>query len=70
MRAFTAMRKAIVTHEKLHSLVEKLAVKVEQHDEEIQYILEAIDRLLKPEAKPTKKIGFKVNEKSAPEKPR
>lgn len=58
MRVFTSMRQAILSHEKLQTLVEKLASKVEQHDEEIQYIMEAIDRLLKPEEGPAKKIGY------------
>ncbi len=60
MRAFVAIREALVTHKELALKLRELEGKVGNHDKEIRLILEAIQQLLKEEEKPKKEIGFHV----------
>jgi len=60
MRAFTQLRKMLLTHEDLKRKVESMEKK---YDEQFQIVFEAIKQLLSEEDKPKKKIGFTVKEK-------
>ena len=51
MRTFVKLRQILSTHKELES-------KYERHDTEIQAVFDAIRRLMSPEEKPAKKIGF------------
>jgi phage regulator Rha-like protein len=62
MRAFVELRKTLLTNEKVLHEVEKLKSKVERHDDEIETIILTIEKMLAPESKPSKKIGFKVHD--------
>ena len=58
MRAFVKLRKFIINHKGLAQKIKELKNKSEKHDVEIQAIFEAIRRLMEPDEKPIKKIGF------------
>jgi len=58
MRAFVKLRKFIINHKGLAQKIKELENKSEKHDVEIQAIFEAIRRLMEPDEKPIKKIGF------------
>ena len=70
MRTFVKLREILLTHKELaHQLVD-LERRLEDHDEQIQTIFEAIRQLMTPSAKPRKKIGLEVKEKQAAYGPR
>ena len=70
MRTFVKLREILLTHKELaHQLVD-LERRLEDHDEQIQTIFEAIRQLMTPPAKPRKNIGFEVKEKQAAYGPR
>jgi hypothetical protein len=56
MRAFTKLRKMISSHEDLRRKIEAME---EKYDEQFRIVFEAIKELLRTEAHPKKKIGFK-----------
>jgi hypothetical protein len=60
MRAFSQLRKMLLTHEDLKKKIESMEKK---YDEQFQIVFEAIKQLLSEEDKPKKKIGFTVKEK-------
>jgi len=65
MRTFVKLREILLTHKELaHQLVD-LERRLEDHDEQIQTIFEAIRQLMAPPEKPRKKIGFQVKERRA-----
>jgi len=65
MRTFVKLREMLSTHKELaHQLVD-LERRLEDHDEQIQTIFEAIRQLMVPPEKPRKKIGFQVKERRA-----
>ncbi len=58
VRAFVKLRQILSTHKELaHKLIE-LERKIENHDEEIHTIFEAIRQLMAPPQKKTGEIGF------------
>ncbi|MBI5057562.1 MAG: ORF6N domain-containing protein [Nitrospirae bacterium] len=58
VRAFVKLRQLLSTHKELaHKLIE-LERKIENHDEEIHTIFEAIRQLMAPPEPNKKKIGF------------
>ncbi len=66
MRAFVKMREALSAHESLKKTIKALEKKVEQkfseHDQQFDYVFEAfetIKKMLAPETKPKRKIGFR-----------
>jgi hypothetical protein len=59
MRAFVKFKELLLTHKELALKFEELEKKYADHDEEIQYIFEAIRQLLEPPAQ-TQAIGFRV----------
>jgi phage regulator Rha-like protein len=63
VKAFVKLRNFISTHKDLAQKIKELENKFEKHDAEIQAVFEAIRRLMSPEDKPAKKIGFDINKK-------
>ena len=63
MRAFVKLREMASTQKELVVKLNELERKIEDHDESIQAIFEAIYRLMTPPEKTAKKIGFEVKEK-------
>ena len=60
MRTFTRLRRIISSHRQLANKLKQLGKKIDKHDDEIQTIFEAINRLVSIEQKPKRKIGFYV----------
>ena len=64
-RAFVKLREVLSTHKKLEVKLSELERKIENHDESIQTIFEALRQLMKPPEKPGRKIGFDIKERRA-----
>ena len=62
MRAFVELRKVSSSHKQLAQKLRDIEERLEDHDESIDAIFEAIQQLLKPPEKPRKRIGFEVKE--------
>jgi ORF6N domain len=62
MRAFVELRKISSSHKQLAQKLREIESRLEDHDESIDAIFEAIQQLLKPPEKPRKRIGFEVKE--------
>ena len=60
MRAFVLIREALTAHKELALKLKELELKVGEHDEDIQAILDAIRRLMKDDEKSKPGIGFHV----------
>ena len=65
MRAFMRLRKMIASHDELARRLAELEERIEEHDDDIKLIFEAIRQLMEPPEKPPRKIGFEVSEKNA-----
>lgn len=63
VRAFVRLRQILATHKELSRNLVDLEQRIENHDEQIQAIFEAIRQLMAPPDKKVKKIGFTVKEK-------
>jgi hypothetical protein len=59
IRIFTKMREALSSHKDILASLEYLEKKVNQNDEDIHQIFEALKQLLNPKLPPRKRIGFK-----------
>lgn len=62
VRAFIKLREIITTHKELAYKLAELERKIDEHDEEIKVILEAIHQLMTPPQKPRRKVGFITDE--------
>ena len=58
MRVFVRLRGLIESNKELAQKLNQLELKVEQHDDEIKAIFDAIRQLMTPPEKSAKKIGF------------
>jgi phage regulator Rha-like protein len=58
VRAFIRLREILATHKELARKLEQLEERIEEHDQEIVAIFEAIRELMAPAEKPGKRIGF------------
>ncbi|HRK61232.1 MAG TPA: ORF6N domain-containing protein [Candidatus Omnitrophota bacterium] len=58
MRTFVRIRQIALTHQELSAKLSALESKVGKHDEDIQGIIRAIQRLLIQEEKPKRRMGF------------
>ena len=58
MRAFVRFKEFLLAHKELAQKLDKLASKIEKHDEEINVIFDAIRRLMQAPEKPKPMIGF------------
>lgn len=59
IKAFVKLREILSSHKELSRKLDQLERKIENHDEEIQVIFEAIRQLMTPKEKNTRKIGFR-----------
>jgi phage regulator Rha-like protein len=62
VRAFVKLRQMLATNKELAHKLDQLERKIEEHDEEIKAIFNAIRQLMTPLEKPKRKIGFKRGE--------
>jgi hypothetical protein len=66
MRAFVQLRKIPSSEMQLVQMLREIESRLEDHDEKIEVIFEAIKQLIEIEEKPKKKrIGYTVKEKQA-----
>ena len=65
MRAFVQLRKISSSQKQLARKLQEIEARLEDHDESIEAIFEAIRQLIKPPEKSRKRIGFEVKEPKA-----
>jgi ORF6N domain-containing protein len=65
MRAFVQLRKMSLSRKQLIKKLQEIEMRLEDHDERIEVIFEAIKQLIETDTKPRKRIGFTVKEKQA-----
>ena len=65
MRVFVRLREMMAAHKDLALKLKELEGRIQDHDEQIVAIFEAIRQLMTPPASPRKKIGFEVKESGA-----
>ncbi len=66
MRAFVRLRETLSLHKELAHKLGELERKIENHDENIRTLFEAIQQLMTPPETPHREIGFHVKEGSVP----
>ena len=66
MRAFVRLRETLSLHKELAHHLADLERKIENHDENIRALFEAIHSLMTPPQTPHREIGFHVQEGSRP----
>ena len=67
MRAFVRLRETLSLHKELAHKLAELERRIENHDESIHSLFEAIRQLMAPQAEPPRKeIGFHLKEDSVP----
>ena len=59
MRAFVEIRKTIITNEIILRKIDDLVKRADNHDEEIEIIIQTIEKMLSIKPGKTQKIGFK-----------
>jgi hypothetical protein len=65
MRVFVRLRELMATHKELALKLQELEGRIQDHDEQIVAIFEAIRQLMTPPETSRKKIGFEVKESRA-----
>ena len=65
VRAFIKLREMVAANAQLASKLEELERRLDSHDEAIVDLFATLKRLLEPEAKPKREIGFHVRERPA-----
>jgi hypothetical protein len=65
MKAFVHLRRMVSSHADLARRITELEERMEDHDEQIKAIFEAMRQLMTPPDRPKKKIGFEVKEPKA-----
>ena len=66
MRAFVRLRETLSLHKELAHKLADLERKIENHDENIRSLFDAIRQLMTPPETPRRAIGFHVKEDSVP----
>jgi len=66
MRAFVRLRETLSLHKELAHKLADLERKIENHDENIRSLFDAIRQLMTPPESPRREIGFHVKEDSVP----
>jgi hypothetical protein len=66
MRAFVRLRETLSLHKELAHKLGELERKIENHDENIRTLFEAIHSLMTPPETPHREIGFHVKEQGVP----
>jgi hypothetical protein len=64
MRVFVRLRQMMTAQKELALKLSELESRIQDHDEEIVAIFEAIRQLMTPPDRPRKKIGFEVKERA------
>jgi hypothetical protein len=64
VRAFVRLREMVAANAQLATKLEELERRLDSHDEAIVDLFAALKRLLEPETKPKRQIGFHVRERS------
>ena len=62
VRAFIRLRELLYTHAELSQKLAELESRVDNHDDDIAMLLEAIHQLLTPPETPQRRIGYRVRE--------
>ena len=62
MRAFVKFPEVLSTQKKLERKLSELERKIEDHDDSIQTVFEAIRELVTPPEQPRTRIGFEIKE--------
>ena len=62
IRVFTKMREMFVTNKEVLLQLEKIELKLTQHDQDIAVIFECLKKLLNPPQPPRPKVGFRRKE--------
>jgi hypothetical protein len=62
MRAFVQIREMAISQERISGKLREIEARLEDHDESINAIFEAIVQLSTPDEKPKKQIGFEVKD--------
>jgi hypothetical protein len=65
MRVFVRLRDMMASHKELAAKLRELEGRIQDHDEQILAIFDAIRQLMAPPASPRKRIGFEVKEHKA-----
>jgi hypothetical protein len=65
VRAFVRLREMVAANAQLAAKLEELERRLDSHDEAIVDLFAALKRLLEPEPKPKREIGFHARERSA-----
>ncbi len=65
MRAFVRLRGLVASQEQLARKLEELEKHLDNQDEKIRAIFEALHRMMNPPGKATKQIGFRIKERAA-----
>ena len=65
VRAFVRLREMVAANAQLAAKLEELESRLDSHDEAIVDLFAALKRLLEPEPKPKREIGFHARERSA-----
>jgi len=65
IRVFVRLRQIMATHKELATKLAELEKRLEDHDEQILGIFDAIKQLMTPPVRPRKKIGFLTKEPRA-----
>ncbi len=63
IRTFVKLREILSTHKELAQKLKELELRIDQHDEDIKSIIDALNQLLSPPPEPKRKMGFQVKEK-------
>jgi len=66
MREFVRLRETLSLHKELAHKLSELERKIENHDENIRTLFEAIHQLMTPPEQPHREIGFHVKETGPP----
>ena len=66
MRAFVRLRETLSLHKELAHKLSELERKIENHDENIRTLFEAIHQLMTPPEQPHREIGFHVKKTGPP----
>jgi phage regulator Rha-like protein len=61
IRIFAKMRELALSHKNILLKIEELESKVSSHDEQILLIFEYLKKLISPEHKTRKRVGYKIN---------
>jgi len=65
MRVFVRLKEFVASHRELASKLMELEERIQDHDEQIVAIFDAIRRLMTPPNRSRRKIGFEVKERQA-----